>query len=452
MTKMKRCILFGLIIALLLSGCSPSASQGGTTASTDSALNTSAAEDTSASSESGGGSSEAYDRFRAGTYATFAETDQFYFWKPIGSGGQRIHYYEKNSGTSGVLCFKPECRHNGRSCDAFVGIDCLTGSLSVRDGMLYWVGIDVSAVKSEDIENSFGIWRMRIDGTEREFFGPIEYDEYVKYSFQIAYLWGDFYYFAGSAQRYQPGKQPGGSPEISNHVTLTRVPVSGGAVELLGEFTDVENPKPPMLLLDTDSVYLFTGGVVENDDESYSYTLSLFRYHIAENRTEILLKNKQMKDGVDEVRLHPAKGIIATPGPLKASGEYNPGDPLLYSLTEGQLTPWLDLSESPYTRIYFMEEGLLLMRYEGGESVQTKFEYELRDMEGNAVSSGVLAPPFLKPESRKGAGFWAIWGGCREFFTEIWDHDTNIHYLLRYRITPEGLQETILIQAEHDTD
>lgn len=440
MTKMKRCILFGLIIALLLSGCSPSASQGGTTASTDSALNTSAAEDASASSESGGISSEAYDRFRAGTYMTFAETDDYYFWLPMSC--PKVHYFEKDSGAAGVLCFKPACRHNDLSCDAFVGIDFEWGSLTVRGGMLYWIGTDVNAVNPG--KDGYGVWRMRIDGTEREFFGPIEYDERVKYSFQRAYLWGDFYYFVGNAQLYQPGKS-GEEPEISYRVTLTRVPVSGGAVELLGEFTDIENPSPPMLLLDTDAVYLFTSGMEENNNESYTYSLTLLKYQIAENRTEILLKNQAMKDGTTEVRLHPAKGIIATPGGLKASGEHNPGDPLLYSLTDGQLVPWLDFSESIYEWIYVLEEGLLLMQF-GTE----EYEYELRDMEDNVVSSGILPLSFLNQESGKKVIFDAVWGGSREFFTEIQNHDTRICYIVRYRVTPDGLEESVLMQAEDD--
>ena len=219
--------------------------------------------------------------------------------------------------------------------------------------------------------------------------------------------------------------------------------------ELLQEITDIENCNPPMLLLDADAVYLFMGGWEENGDGSNTYNLNIIKYHIAENRAEVLLKNQEMKASTTEVRLHPEKGVIVTPGVFRSSSEDDPRAPLLYSLSEGQLVPWINFSESDYTRIWVMEEGLLLWRYERGEATPTRYEYELRDMEGNVVSSGILPLPLPIPEGI-GFAFTSVWGGSREFFTEILNFKTRDSYLIRYRVTPEGLQETLLMQAEDE--
>lgn len=63
--------------------------------------------------------------------------DTVYF---TGFGGHLIHYYEKATGVSGVLCGKAECEHStatGSKCNAYVNS---ADNLCVYNNRLYWIG------------------------------------------------------------------------------------------------------------------------------------------------------------------------------------------------------------------------------------------------------------------------------------------------------------------------
>ena len=63
--------------------------------------------------------------------------DTVYF---TGYGGNLIHYYEKATGVSGVLCGKAECEHStavGSTCNAY--INSSSNNLCVYNNRLYWI-------------------------------------------------------------------------------------------------------------------------------------------------------------------------------------------------------------------------------------------------------------------------------------------------------------------------
>ena len=64
-----------------------------------------------------------------------------------------LHYLDKDTGTSGVLCGKPECSHSSIECNAYLAGG---GNLMFYDGYVYWV------------QQGTLLYRMRPDGTERE--------------------------------------------------------------------------------------------------------------------------------------------------------------------------------------------------------------------------------------------------------------------------------------------
>ena len=78
--------------------------------------------------------------------------DTVYF---TGSSGQLVHYYEKATGVSGVLCGKAECEHStagGSKCNAYIGSS--SGDLCVYNNRLYW------------IDGWSNICSMALDGTD----------------------------------------------------------------------------------------------------------------------------------------------------------------------------------------------------------------------------------------------------------------------------------------------
>ena len=72
-----------------------------------------------------------------------------------------FYFYEIEEGTGGKLCAKPECTHDTKDCNAYIG-DLASpsgyygGTLQAYDGMLYYIG------------EAGTLYRMKPDGTEKE--------------------------------------------------------------------------------------------------------------------------------------------------------------------------------------------------------------------------------------------------------------------------------------------
>lgn len=83
-------------------------------------------------------------------------TDTLYF---RGWGEHYIKYADKATGISGVLCGRPECRHNDENCNAYVeDARCL-----LMDGdRLYWM-----AAEFTDSGIIYVLYSMALDGTDR---------------------------------------------------------------------------------------------------------------------------------------------------------------------------------------------------------------------------------------------------------------------------------------------
>lgn len=83
-------------------------------------------------------------------------TDTLYF---LGWSEHYIKYADKATGISGVLCGRPECRHNDKNCNAYVeDARCLL----MDGGRLYWM-----AVEFTDSGSIYVLYSMALDGTDR---------------------------------------------------------------------------------------------------------------------------------------------------------------------------------------------------------------------------------------------------------------------------------------------
>ena len=93
-----------------------------------------------------------YDfRNEFGKWRQLYESEQAYYL--FSDTNPFLHYYDKESGISGVLCGKPECNHSDTSCNAYLAGG---SSLMYYDGYIYWV------------QQGNTLMRMKPDGTERE--------------------------------------------------------------------------------------------------------------------------------------------------------------------------------------------------------------------------------------------------------------------------------------------
>ena len=99
--------------------------------------------------------------------SNFQEADGFF----LGTNSKYyLHYYDKASGISGVLCADPSCAHDSKACGANIGMGI---SLSYYDGKIYWVGSEGS-----DFQRRY-LWESDLSGMNRKKIMEIPWDEII---------------------------------------------------------------------------------------------------------------------------------------------------------------------------------------------------------------------------------------------------------------------------------
>lgn len=99
---------------------------------------------------------------------SFQETDTFF----CGSNciGNYLHYYDKQSGISGVLCANPICTHDSSDCGAYIQSGA---NLSVYDGKLYWIA------RESQGSQEFYLWQSDLSGMNRKKLKPLAYEDVI---------------------------------------------------------------------------------------------------------------------------------------------------------------------------------------------------------------------------------------------------------------------------------
>lgn len=134
--------------------------------------------------------------------AAFQETEDFY----LGGNmiGNYLHYYDKATGISGVLCADPSCGHDNSNCGAYMEDG---PTVSVWDGKLYWVAPE------GDSRDKF-LWRSDLSGMNREKLKLLSFEDFiVKYQPQRYVVHRGMLYVLGDANTVS-------GTEIGSWVTL----------------------------------------------------------------------------------------------------------------------------------------------------------------------------------------------------------------------------------------
>ena len=142
---------------------------------------------------------------------SFQETEDYFFGTVL--GGEYLHYYDMQTGISGLLCPDPACTHDSGACPARVGIGA---SVSYYNGKLYWVGKDPAGGGNDEY-----LWRSDITGATREKLKTISFqDTILVYQPQQYYIHRGNLYFLGRA-----GIVDG--TETGDRITLMTAPLEG---------------------------------------------------------------------------------------------------------------------------------------------------------------------------------------------------------------------------------
>ena len=154
---------------------------------------------------------DADNRYMLWEGISFQETENYFFGTVL--GGEYIHYYDMQTGISGLLCPDPACTHDSGACPARVGIGA---SVSYYDGKLYWVGKDPAG----DGHDRY-LWRSDITGTNREKLKTISFqDTILVYQPQQYYIHRGNLYFLGRAGFVE-------GTETGDRITLMTAPLEG---------------------------------------------------------------------------------------------------------------------------------------------------------------------------------------------------------------------------------
>ena len=120
--------------------------------------------------------------------SSFQETEDFY----LGSNmiGNYLHYYDKASGISGVLCADPSCGHDNSTCGAYTENG---PTVSVWDGKLYWVAPEGNS------QDKF-LWKSDLSGMNREKLKKLSFEDFIlKYQPQRYVVHRGMLYVLGDA-------------------------------------------------------------------------------------------------------------------------------------------------------------------------------------------------------------------------------------------------------------
>ena len=154
---------------------------------------------------------DADNRYMLWEGISFQETGNYFFGTVL--GGEYLHYYDMQTGISGLLCPDPACTHDSGACPAKVEPNA---SVSYYDGKLYWVGKDPAG----DGHDRY-LWRSDITGTNREKLKTISFqDTILVYQPQQYYIHRGNLYFLGRA-----GIVDG--TETGDWITLMTAPLEG---------------------------------------------------------------------------------------------------------------------------------------------------------------------------------------------------------------------------------
>lgn len=161
-------------------------------------------------------SMEAQNKYAIFRNAVSFQEDEACF---CGSGlfNRRLHYYDKDSGVSGILCSDPTCNHDGSHCGAYIRSGT---AMFLYDGWRYWITDDYR----DGVD--YILWKGNIDGTDQVKVKMIDFDNIIlPYQPQQFALHRGNLYFLGL------------SPTVQNTIAGNRVSLMVSTLDDSEEFT-----------------------------------------------------------------------------------------------------------------------------------------------------------------------------------------------------------------------
>ena len=333
-----------------------------------------------------------------------------------GLGREYLHYYDLQTGVSGLLCPDPACTHDSNACSAKVG---LCASVSYYDGKLYWVGEDPAGGGRDRY-----LWRSDITGANREKLKTISFqDTVLVYQPQRYYIHRGNLYFLGKADTVDGVK-------TGKRVSLMTVPLEGD-----GGFTPLFDETFPE---GANATVRFVGNrvyfAVQSFQADRSVNLTITCYDRIDGTSQVLFEQNGMEEILGDIWVTEA-GEIYMPVLVENVGK-------VLKLEEGAWTEVMSLEGENVTVPTILDGIVVFYGQKGG----TRWVH-IFTSSGETVYEGALFPEAIPGiEEDPDTLDWAIVGGDREMLIlclESWTEE----YIVMLDLT-DNLKPTVLWSDE----
>ena len=350
---------------------------------------------------------------------SFQETEDCFFGTVL--AGEYLHYYDIQTGISGLLCPDPACTHDSNACPAKVEPNA---SVSYYDGKLYWVGKD-----SAGDGNDRYLWRSDITGTNREKLRTISFqDTILVYQPQQYYIHRGNLYFVGRGDSVD-------GVEAGTRLTLMTAPLEGNdAFTVLYEKT---------FYVGVDATVRFVGNKVYFAAQSWSEDslneMTITCYDRTDGTSQVLFEQTGMEEVPGDMWVTEA-GEIYVPAQVENVAK-------VLKLEDGALIEVLSQEWESLSAPTILD-GIVEF---DGQKGDTRWVHVLTSS-GETVYEGALFPEAIPGVEEDPNTFgWAIVGGDREKLILYLNSQTEagiIDYTVMLDLT-DNLKPTVLWSEEH---
>ena len=361
---------------------------------------------------------DADNRYLTSITTCFQEGGNYFFG--TGLMGEYLHYYDMQTGISGLLCPDPACTHDADACSAWIGD---IASVSYYDGKLYWVGKDPAGGGNDRY-----LWRSDTTGTNREKLKTISFqDTVLMYQPQKYYIHRGNLYFLGKADTVDGVK-------TGKWVTLMTMPMEGdGGFTPLFDETFPEGANATVRFVGN-RVYL----AVQSFQTDGSLNLTITCYDRTDGTSQVLCEQTGITYALGDMWVTEA-GEIYMPALVENVGK-------VLKLEDSVWTEVLSLDgERTYPPIIL--DGIVVFKEQKGD---TRWVHILT-LSGKTVYEGVLYPEAIPGiEEDPNTLNWTIVGGDREKLIlnlSSWAQSGMTNYMVMLDLT-DNLKPTVLWSQE----
>ncbi len=349
---------------------------------------------------------------------SFLEMENCFFGTVF--GGENLHYYDLQTGISGLLCPDPACTHDSDACPAKVGS---TASVSYYDGKLYWVGKDPAGGGNDRY-----LWRSDITGTNREKLKTISFqDTILVYQPQQYYIHRGNLYFLGRAG-FVDGTETG------DRITLMTAPLEGNdAFTMLYDKT---------FYVGVDATVRFVGNkvyfAVQSGTPDSPKDMTITCYDRTDGTSQVLFEQTGMEEVPGDMWVTEA-GEIYVPAQVENVAK-------VLKLEDGALIEVLSQEWESLSAPTILD-GIVEFDGQKGDTRWVR----ILTFSGETVYEGALFPEAIPGIEEDPNTFgWAIVGGDREkliLYLSSWTESGSIDYIVMLDLT-DNLKPTVLWSEE----